>query len=284
VTAVLALCSSLLWGTADFLGGTVSRRIHPVAVVAGAYLPVTGLLVVLTTLTGELDAPRGYLSWGVTCGVVGLCALAAFYAALATGTMGVVAPVAALGVVVPVGAGVASGERPSALQVSGIVVAVLGVVWASGPDLRGPGGLLHPRARPVLLALGAGLGFGYTLVALDRGAETSAAMTLLSARLTSLTLSLIIGLFRHSRGGLTLRDLPTVGLVGVADTLANAAYAVASRNGLASVTAVLGSLYPAVTVLLARLVHRERMSLGQRAGVAGTLTGVVLIAAGGGTG
>jgi len=284
VTAALALCSSLLWGTADFLGGTVSRRIHPFAVVAGAYLPVTALLVVLATLTGELDSPRGYLPWGVTCGVVGLCALAAFYAALASGTMGVVAPVAALGVVVPVGVGIGAGERPGAVQVSGIVVAVVGVVWASGPDLRGPGGLLHPRARPVLLALGAGLGFGYTLVALDRGAETSAAMTLLSARLTSLTVSLVIGLVRRSRGGLTVRDLPTVALVGVADTLANAAYALASRDGLASVTAVLGSLYPAVTVLLARLVHAERMSAAQGAGVVLTLTGVALIAAGGGTG
>jgi drug/metabolite transporter (DMT)-like permease len=284
VAAVLALCSSVLWGTADFLGGTVSRRIHPVAVVAGAYLPVVGVLLVIAELTGELDAPRGYLPWGLSFGVVGLCALAAFYAALASGTMGVVAPVAALGVVVPVGVGILGGERPSALQVSGIVVAVLGVVWASGPDLRGPGGLRHPRARPVLLAVAAGLGFGYTLVALDRGADSSAAMTLLSARMTSLTLSLLVGLLLRSSGGLTVRDLPAVALVGATDTLANGAFALASQDGLASVTAVLGSLYPAVTVLLARAVHAERMTAGQRAGVVATLTGVALIAAGGGTG
>jgi len=284
VSPVLALCSSLLWGTADFLGGTMSRRIHPFAVVAGAYLPVVVVLVVVAALTGELDAPGGYLVWGVSFGVVGLCALAAFYAALASGTMGVVAPVAALGVVVPVGVGVVSGERPSTLQVIGILVAVLGVVWASGPDLRGPGGLLHPRARPVLLALAAGLGFGYTLVALDKGAESSVAMTLLSARVTSLTLSVLIGLLLRSSGGLRVRDLPTVALVGAADTLANAAFALASQDGLASVTAVLGSLYPAVTVLLARAVHAERMAPGQVAGVVVTLAGVALIAAGGGTG
>jgi drug/metabolite transporter (DMT)-like permease len=284
VTAVLALSSSLLWGTADFLGGTVSRRIHPIAVVAGAYLPVIAVLLVVALLAGELDAPAGYLPWGLSCGVVGLGALAMFYAALASGTMGVVAPVAALGVVVPVGVGLFSGERLGTVQAAGIVVAVAGVVAASGPDLRGPGGLLHPRARPVLLALGAGLGFGYTLVALDRGAESSAVMTLLGARVTALVVSAVIGVLGQSWGGLTPGDLPAVALVGAADTLANGAYALASQDGLASVTAVLGSLYPAVTVVLARLVHGERMSAGQGAGVAGILTGVALIAAGGGTG
>jgi drug/metabolite transporter (DMT)-like permease len=284
VTALLALSSSLLWGAADFLGGTVARRIHPFAVVAGAYLPVIAALAVVAALAGELQSRLGYLPWGLTCGVVGLCALAMFYGALATGTMGVVAPVASLGVVVPVGVGLAAGERLSALQAVGILVAVAGVVWASGPDLRGPGGLLHPRARPVLLALGAGLGFGYTLVALDRGAETSAVMTLLVARITSLAVSVGIGLLAGSSGGLTRRDLPVVALLGTADTMANGAYALASQDGLASVTAVLGSLYPAVTVVLARVVHGERMSLGQGVGVVGILAGVALIAAGGGTG
>jgi drug/metabolite transporter (DMT)-like permease len=284
VTAVLALVSSLLWGTADFLGGTVSRRVHPLAVVAGAYLPVVAVLIPVAAAAGELDAPLGYLPWGLSCGVVGLAALSMFYAALATGTMGVVAPLAALGVVVPVGVGIASGDRLGTLQLSGIVVAAAGVVWASGPDLRGPGGLLHPQARPVLLALGAGLGFGYTLVALDGGAETSAVMTLVSARLTSLVVSVSIGWLGQTWGGFTPRDLPAVALVGATDTLANAAYALASRDGLASVTAVLGSLYPAVTVVLARIVHGERMSAGQGAGVLVILTGVALIAAGGGTG
>jgi drug/metabolite transporter (DMT)-like permease len=284
VTALLALSSSLLWGTADFLGGTVARRIHPFAVVAGAYLPVIVVLVMVAALAGELSAPMGYLPWGLTCGVVGLCALAMFYGALATGTMGVVAPVASLGVVVPVGVGLVAGERLSAFQAIGILVAVVGVVWASGPDLRGPGGLLHPRARPVLLALGAGVGFGYTLVALDRGAEASAVMTLLVARITSLAVSVGIGLLARSWGGLTPRDLPMVAVVGTADTLANGAYALAAQDGLASVTAVLGSLYPAVTVVLARVVHGEQMSVGQGIGVVGILAGVALIAAGGGTG
>lgn len=284
MTALLALSSSLLWGAADFLGGTVARRIHPLAVVAGAYPPVIAVLSGVAVLTGELRSPTGYLPWGLTGGLVGLCALGMFYGALASGTMGVVAPVAALGVVVPVGVGLATGDRLSALQGSGIAVAVAGVIAASGPDVRGPGGLLHPRARPVLLALGAGLGFGYVLVALDRGAESSAVMTLLLARVTSFVVSMIIGLLAGSWGGVTVRDLPMVALVGAADTLANGAYALASQGGLTSITAVLGSLYPAVTVVLARLVHGERMSSGQGVGVVTILVGVALIAAGGGTG
>ncbi|MGH8895371.1 MAG: EamA family transporter, partial [Actinomycetes bacterium] len=142
----LALLSSLLWGSADFLGGTISRR-RAVALVVGTSQAAGLVAITLVALpAGALDDPAGYVPWAVASGVCGLVGLICFYAALAAGTMGVVSPIAALGVVVPVLAGLARGERPETVQVVGIVIAVVGVVLARGPELSGRAG-----ARPLLL-------------------------------------------------------------------------------------------------------------------------------------
>lgn len=299
MTAALALLSSVLWGAADFLGGTASRRVHPVAVVGLSQALALVGLVVVATLTGELDAPLGYLPWAVAGGAVGLIALVAFYAALAVGTMGVVAPVAATGAAVPVVIGLARGEQPSALQLAGIAVAVVGVVLASGPELRPAAEVLsaagsgqvttatRPSGRtrwsagvPLLLAGVAAVGFGLVLVLVAEGSRHSAVMTLLGMRVTSVVAVTVVAVGRRSAGGLSRSDLPLIAAIGAGDTLANGAYAVASQDGLVSVTAVLASLYPAVTVLLARLVHGERMRRIQNAGCLAALLGVALIASG----
>lgn len=281
MSAALALLSSLLWGASDFLGGLATRRL-PVASVLGAAQLVALLgLAPLALVLGELDAERGYLWPGVVAGTVGAAALAAFYLALSTGTMGVVAPVAALGVVVPVVVGLLQGESPSLLQVAGMAVAVVGVVLASGPELSGGAGL-----RPLLLAAAAAVGFGVVLVLVAQGSEEggSVVMVLLTMRLTvvlGLT-ALLVGLAR-GRGwelGLRRKDLPLVLAIGLGDVAANGSYAVASQSALVSVTSVLASLYPVVTALLAAQFLRERLTPVQVAGVAASLGGVVLIAAG----
>ncbi|CAN5626646.1 EamA family transporter [soil metagenome] len=301
MSAVLALLSSLLWGAADFLGGTVSRRFHPLAVVGGSQaMGLLGLLVV-AALVGELDSGLGYLPWGIAAGLVGLVALASFYTALATGTMGVVAPVAALGVVVPVVVGIVAGESPSAGQLVGIVVAVAGVVLAAGPQASGvaahgvrngsPGRRSRspspsPRRSPspLVLAAVAAVGFGLVLVLVAGGSRHSAVMTLLAMRVSSVSTLAVLALRLRTVGGLRRGQIGVLAAIGAGDTLANAAYAVATHSGLVSVTAVLASLYPAVTVLLAFGVHGERMRPVQNTGVVVTLAGVALIAAGGGAG
>jgi len=299
VSAVLALLSSLLWGAADFLGGTVSRRFHPLAVVGGSQaMGLLGLLVV-AALVGELDSGLGYLPWGIAAGLVGLVALASFYTPLATGTMGVVAPVAALGVVVPVVVGIVAGESPSAGQLVGIVVAVAGVVLAAGPQASGvaahgvrngsPGRRSRspsPRRSPspLVLAAVAAVGFGLVLVLVAGGSRHSAVMTLLAMRVSSVSTLAVLALRLRTVGGLRRGQIGVLAAIGAGDTLANAAYAVATHSGLVSVTAVLASLYPAVTVLLAFGVHGERMRPVQNTGVVVTLAGVALIAAGGGAG
>jgi drug/metabolite transporter (DMT)-like permease len=198
-----------------------------------------------------------------------------FYAALAGGTMGVVSPIAALGAVVPVLIAVVTGERPSGPQVAGIVVALVGAAAASGPELRGAAG-----ARPVALAAFAGVGFGLALYLIGIGSQTSPLMTLVGMRATSVVVFVVAALVLRTVGGLRPRDVGPVALVGLADAGANLAFGVASTMGLLSVTAVLGSLYPVATVLLARGVLKERLSGVQQAGVAAALAGVVLISVG----
>jgi drug/metabolite transporter (DMT)-like permease len=189
--------------------------------------------------------------------------------------MGVVAPIAATGVVVPVAVGLAQGDRPSSLQAVGVVVAVVGVVLASGPELRSGGG-----RRPLVLAMLAAAGFGAVLVCVAKGARSDTTMTLLVMRATSVALLGAAGLTGRVRMRPEKRDLPVLAAVGAGDVGANAMFAVASTEGLLSVVAVLSSLYPAVTVLLARLVHHERMKRIQDLGVVAAIAGVALIAGG----
>ncbi|MGI8535021.1 MAG: EamA family transporter [Mycobacteriales bacterium] len=287
MAALTALLASLLWGTADFLGGTAARRL-PVASVLGVSQLVALLgLVPLAASLGAFDEPPAYVLPGLGAGLAGMVALGAFYRALATGTMGVIAPIAALGVVVPIGLGLLDGEHPTLLQLVGMAVAVVGVVLASGPELSGRG---RGGALPLLLAGVAALGFGtvLVLVAVASGGEDgtvgAVVMTLLTMRLASvLTLTVLLLVFLRSRGGdIAVRrgDLPVLMAIGAFDVGANGAYALASQSELVSVAAVLASLYPVVTVLLARRFHAERLARVQLGGVALALTGVVALAAG----
>jgi drug/metabolite transporter (DMT)-like permease len=284
VSALLALLSSVLWGSADFLGGILSRRLPAVLVVAASQ--AMGLLAVaaVAVASGALDSPTGYVPWALAAGLTGVIGLVAFYAALASGTMGVVSPIAALGVVVPVIVGFAQGERPDLVQLIGIGIAIAGVVLASGPELSGKAGV-----RPLVLAVVAAFGFGGALLFIAKGARDSTVMTLLTMRVTSVTvlgIALVVMASRSRREGtpgaprLSSRDLALLAVVGVGDALANLTFGWASTRGLISIAAVLGSLYPVVTVLLARFFLHERLGRIQTLGVVGALAGVAFIGAG----
>ena len=274
---LLALASSLLWGAGDFLGGTVSRRLPATSVVGVSQALALVLFALLALVTGEaaLGMSATGWAWAVAAGLAGLVALVAFYAALASGTMGVVAPLAALGVLFPLAAGLIGGERPSGVQMLGVGLGVLGGVLASGPEVA-----RKVSGRPVVLALVAAVGFGLVLVFIARGSEDSPLLTLVGMRMTSVTLLVVAALVARSIGGVRARDLPLLAAIGVLDGGANLTYAIATTTGLLSLVAVLSSLYPAVTVVLARLVHHERMTRVQDAGVVAALAGVVLVAGG----
>jgi drug/metabolite transporter (DMT)-like permease len=275
VPVVLALLSSLLWGTSDFLGGTAARRLHALVVVGASQAVALVLLLPLALTIG--DRPE-HLWAGPVAGLAGLIGLGAFYAALAAGTMGVIAPIAAAGAVVPVVVGLARGESPSVFQLTGIAVALGGVVLASGPELSG-----GAPVRPLLLAVVSAVAFGWVAVLVaegSKGGSGSIVITLLVMRASSVGLLAAVWLVRRTELGVARADLPLLVAVGLGDVAANASFAVASRSGLLSVVAVLASLYPVITVLLARQVHDERLRPVQVAGVIGTLGGVALLATG----
>ncbi|MQA87308.1 MAG: EamA family transporter [Streptosporangiales bacterium] len=282
MSAALALLASALWGAADFYGGALSRRLHVFTVV---FVSQAVALVVFGAgglLTGALETGGPYLIWGTAAGIAGPLALFAFYRALAVGRMGVVAPLAATGVAVPVLFGVVSGERPSAGQVAGMVAVVVGIVLAAGPEARGG------TAASIGLALAAALGFGLVFVFLAEGGASDAYATIVVQRAVNVVLvgavlaAMVLagaGYRGRTPGRLLLAHLPLLAFVGVADAAANLAYAVASRHGLISITAVLASLYPVVTAVLARYLHRERLRPVQVTGAAATMGGVLLLAA-----
>jgi drug/metabolite transporter (DMT)-like permease len=190
----------------------------------------------------------------------------------------VVAPISATAAVVPVVFGVASGERPSAGQAVGIALAVAGVVLASrSRRLDGRG---HTVAEGAGLALVAALAFGFLLVALGEASEGDALWATLALRATSFSLLVLTALAFWPSFALAERDLPVLLLIGVLDTAGNALFALATTESLLSLVAVLGQLYPVVTVLLARILLGERLSPGQGAGVVGAFAGVALITAG----
>lgn len=274
---VLALASSLLWGAGDFLGGTTSRRLPAVAVVGVSQALALLVFVLVAWTAGEAAAgmpAQGWL-WSMAAGAAGTTGLVAFYGALARGTMGVVAPLAALGVVVPLAAGLLAGDRPGVVQLVGALLGVVGGVLASGPEVRG-----GASRGPVVLALMAGLAFGLTLVFLARGSEDSPLLTLVGMRTTSVSALVVLAVAARSLGGVRSRDLPLLATIGLLDGGANLSYAIATTSGLLSLVSVLASLYPAVTVVLARVFHHERMTRVQDVGVVAAVLGFVLVASG----
>src|SRR3954447_9475717 len=284
MSAFLALLSSCLWGVSDFLGGTACRRLPVTSVMGLSQATALVLLVPLAVATGAIDAPRSYLLPAVIAGATGITALGMFYRALSIGTMGVVAPIAGLGVAVPVAVGLGRGESPSVWQLAGIAVAVIGVVLASGPELSGEGA---GGVTALLLAGGAAVGFGLVLLFVaeaSKGDSGSVLMTLLTMRATSVLMLTVLLLSVVRRRGWDLQvgrsDALLILSIGVFDVAANGTYAVASRSSLVSVASVLASLYPVVTALLAYRVHGERLRRVQVVGVGASLLGVALLAGG----
>ena len=276
--ALLALLSSGMWGSADFLAGELSRRRAAIAVAGAAQVVGLAFMLVVLVISGEYAAGVAfgdYAGWAVLASLSGLGGLVAFYTALAAGRMGIVSPIAALGVLVPLAVGLLTGDQPSALQYLGIVLGIVGVVMASGPELSGGAGL-----RPVLLAGLAALLFGLFLVFVARGSEASAVLTMTAQRTSSATIAVVVALVVGSIGGLRRADAPRLVSIGVLDVGANLTFGLATTFGMLSVIAVLGSLYPVVTVLLAWLVLKERLLPVQYIGVTTALLGVGLISGG----
>lgn len=277
---LLSLAASMSWGLADFLAGLKSRRLGVLVVLA--WVEAVGLVVVLAIIaaTGE-PLPDGRTAlYAVIAGAAGVSALGAFYRALSVGTMSIVAPISASGVLLPVIVGLASGDTLTLLIGVGFAVTIAGVLLASREEvdeLAGGG----PNRQAVVLALLAAVGFGLYFTFSDIAADGSVLWLLAAGRLVALPL--ILALVRRARAPLFPpgADRWQLALIGCADLAATALYGLATIRGALSVVSVIGSLYPVVTVLLARAVLDERLSRGQAVGVVLALSGVALVSAGG---
>ncbi|HEX8104684.1 MAG TPA: EamA family transporter [Solirubrobacteraceae bacterium] len=278
MSIVLALLSSVLWGSADYLGGVAARRITALVVTFLSQLFGLLTLTVLLLLTGGELGGEG-AAWGAVAGVVGAATLAIFYAALAAGAMSLVAPLSAVGGVVPVGVALAGGDSPGRLALAGMVVALAGIVLIAGRE----DAALRLTPRVLLLAAAAALGIGTTLTLLQQGADAPgssglavvAAARVASVAATGLALLIARTVPRPGSGGLA-----PVAAMGAADSGANALFAVASESGSHALVAVLGSLYPVMTLVLARTLLGERLSARQAAGAALALGGAALVSTG----
>ena len=276
--SLLALLSSVLWGTADYLAGNLSKRYKAIAVTGvsqffGLLFGISAILLFSDFITPNLSWD-GYLIPGVIAGIAGFIGLVSFYTGLATGRMGVVSPISSLSVVIPLIFALTRGERPTNLQAVGILIAIAGAFMASGPEIKN--GL---PLKPIMFAVIAAVGFGTALTFIAIGSETDSLHTMTAMRVASVTVCVFLALKYKTIGGFVKGNIPLLVFIGIADFLANFLLGVATTKGLVSIAMVLGSLFPIVTILLAYKFLNERLMKVQYFGIAFALAGVLLIAA-----
>lgn len=277
MAAFLALSGALLWGVGDFLGGLAARRLALLTVLAVSQGVGLVGVAVWAALSGDPFPGIPELLPAAGAGIAGLVGLGALYRGMAVGTMGIVAPISAAGPVVPLTVDAAQGIVPTALQWLGVAVVLAGIAILSREPSTAPGDRI---AAGVGLALVAALAFGTFFVGIDAGADESVPWAVVAVRTTSVA----VALAAVALTGGSLRAPPRLMVmllaIGAFDTAANVAFAAASTEGAIGIVAVLSSLYPVVTVALAWIVLRERLSVTRRAAGVLALAGAALVAAG----
>lgn len=274
---LLALASSLAYGAADYLGGVAARGAHVLRVVAIA-APASLLVELLLWPAIGADFARAAVVWGAASGVASAAAFALLYRTLAIGPMSVLSPVTALvSAVLPVAVGLLGGERLGGTAVVGVALALVAVVVISGgSDARGA----RPELHALALAFGAGAAIALQLVCLDRAPDDSGIAPLVVGRTVASAIVLSAALALRARTGGSRPGAAGAVAAGALDSLANLAFLLAVRDGDLAVVAVITALYPAGTVLLARVLLGERIRRAQLGGLALAAVAVSLLAVG----
>lgn len=283
ITAILGLLTALTYGAADFFAALASRKMRVVVVTCAASLSGLILLLLLLPFAGGSFSSAAVL-WGFLAGICSVVALLALYASLALGPISIVSPVGALmSAVVPAAIGVLLlGENFSALGWVAIVIALLAVVlvgFVPGENVE------LPKPRALILAIIAGTGIGLAIVTLASSPKDSGIAPIIVMRTTAFLLLGLLVLFsalkNNSRQILAKQDSKfwlIVASAGVLDAVANILFTSASRSGSLTITGVLTALYPLGTILLARIVLKEKVATVQKVGIALTLLASVVLA------
>ena len=279
---LLGLTAAVLYGSGDFLGGLAARRAHVLVVLMLAEGAGVATGLVAAALSPGPPSPAG-LAWGVGAGLIGGLGLIIFYIGLAAGPMSVVAPVSGLvSTVLPVAVALADGERPGAGVYAGALLCLVAIVLASSAGQTSTSQQHARRGRAVAYGIAAGLSFGLFFLLIRNAGETGELWPVAAARIGELAAVLTAaavlrrGLRLHQAGQ---RLLLAAAGAGVIDVVANICYVAATRTGMFGLAVVLASLYPGITVLLARVVLGERLRWVQRAGLGLAAIGILLVAA-----
>jgi drug/metabolite transporter (DMT)-like permease len=277
---VLALVSAAGYGVSDFVGGIASRRVAALRVVIVSYPLAMVLLSVLALFVGgHVTGPAVW--WGLLCGFCQAFGVWWFYAALGSGPISVVSPLTAILVAgVPVGFGVLMGERPSAVALAGIAVALVAVVLVSRGVSDEDVTEHRFTTKVAWLTVGSGLAFGLNFVVINEAPHDAGLWPLVFARIAASVMVVLIALVAGQLRVPTGVPLWLALSAGVLDTVANVAMLWALQNSLLSLTGVLIALYPAGTVALALLVLKEKVTRWQVVGMVAALAAVAMIAAG----
>jgi drug/metabolite transporter (DMT)-like permease len=279
VANALAVLASIAYGAADFLGGLATKRGSTVFS-AVVWSQAAGLVLVLLALPflPPASPTAADLAWGAATGLAGGIGLAFLYRGLAVGVMSVVAPVTAVcAVIIPVAVGVALGERPAGIAVAGVALALVSIVLISQSGQIEEG--KDPRTG-VPIAIVSGIAIGIFLVCLQRTGRSAGLWPLVPARIVSVSFIAAAGLLAREKLLPRRESWPIIVGGGALDMAANVFYLIAVRQGPLAIVATLTSLYPAGTILLARIVLAERLRLVQQAGVACAVLAIVLIVSG----
>lgn len=275
----LSLTAAIFWGLADFLGGIESRRTPGLVVVILSQATGLAAACAAALILGEIWSGAEAVTWALIAGSLISVGILAFYRALAIGTMSIVAPLSAAGVIVPVVVGLMNGDNLDPPQIAGMVIGALGILLAS---LHAePEGERRDRARAsIALALVTAVLVGLALAAFDRSAEDGVLPTLLWAKVAAVVVLGLLVLMTRPAMNVEGDHLLPIAAIGLLDVAATGLFALATTEGFLSIVAVVSSLYPIVTVILALAILRERVRPVQMAGVVCALVGVGLIAAG----
>lgn len=273
MAVIFGLLSALSWGTGDFCGGVATKRSPGYGVVVVAEFVGAALLIGLALITGEPWPTSQSTLAASAAGLAGVVGIGALYQGLAIGKMGVVAPLSAIvGGFVPVVVALLTDGWPSITQFGGFGVALVAVWLLAGT------GEFNANRREIVLALIAGLGFGFYFVLVAQASSAQVFWPLSVARVTA-GLALMLFVLATRRPVLPSRDaLGLSGLAGLADAGGNLFFALAAQSGRLDVAAVVASLYPGATVVLARFLLHERLTRLQTIGIIAALVAVMLIA------
>ena len=263
---LLALAAALLYGGSDFGGGLASRRLGSLRVSVVGSAAATVLTWATLILVGGPGPSLRAVAWGLASGLAGGAGTLVLYRGLARGQMSVVGPLSAVGAaVVPVAAGVALGERPSLLSVAGVLVALPAIVLvAASGSVRGK---LGATPKGLLDGLAAGLAFGILFIGLAQAGRNAGLWPVASEQTGALLVTLAVAVKTREPLRIPLRAAGLPVLVGASGMAATLAYFYATHFSMLAIAAVLVSLYPGVTVLLARTLLHERFTPAQRAGL-----------------